>query len=311
MIVIEEAPQTTRCGVPAKGSQFARKIRAACSPSSMWNGHAAAVKQIIVVAAALLGGLLTTVSDRVLPLAAANALLPELIELAPRDFIYRPAGEFTRNGKPAAAPLFAARLPRPLVIMKRQVTATEYRRCVAAGHCPSADRGDAAPDRPAVLVSWWDAQSYAAWLSRRTGESFRLPTDEEWVYSAGARFRDNALAEVDQADPGRRALARYQREAEDDEVENLPQPVGSFGANENGLLDIAGNVWEWTDSCFVRTALDDGRPTGDRANCGIRVVEGRHRTYLTDFVRDARAGGCAVGKPPSNLGFRLVRDSSK
>ena len=46
-------------------------------------------------------------------------------------------------------------------------------------------------------------------------------------------------------------------------------------------------------------------------NCGVRVVEGRHRTYVTDFVRDAHAGGCAVGTPPANLGFRLVRDQSK
>ena len=43
-------------------------------------------------------------------------------------------------------------------------------------------------------------------------------------------------------------------------------------------------------------------------NCGVRVVEGRHRTYVTDFIRNARAGGCAVGTPPANLGFRLVRD---
>jgi hypothetical protein len=45
-------------------------------------------------------------------------------------------------------------------------------------------------------------------------------------------------------------------------------------------------------------------------NCGVRVVEGRHRTYVSDFIRDARAGGCAVGVPPSNLGFRLVRDAA-
>jgi hypothetical protein len=41
----------------------------------------------------------------------------------------------------------------------------------------------------------------------------------------------------------------------------------------------------------------------------VRVVEGEHRTYVTDFIRDARAGGCAVGKPPAHLGVRLVRES--
>ena len=76
------------------------------------------------------------------------------------------------------------------------------------------------------------------------------------------------------------------------------------------VADIAGNVWEWTSSCFVREKLDPdevafGMPV---VNCGVRVVEGRHRTYVTDFIRNARAGGCAVGTPPANLGFRLVRE---
>jgi hypothetical protein len=43
-------------------------------------------------------------------------------------------------------------------------------------------------------------------------------------------------------------------------------------------------------------------------NCGVRIVEGRHRTYVTDFIRDVRRGGCSVGVPPAHLGFRLVRD---
>jgi hypothetical protein len=41
----------------------------------------------------------------------------------------------------------------------------------------------------------------------------------------------------------------------------------------------------------------------------VRIAEGQHRSYVTDFVRDARAGGCAAGLPPSNLGFRLVREA--
>ena len=87
------------------------------------------------------------------------------------------------------------------------------------------------------------------------------------------------------------------------------QPFGSFGANENGLLDIGGNVWEWTSTCFVRSVLNDaGKIISISPNCGVRVAEGQHRSYVTDFIRDARAGGCAVGVPPSNLGFRLVRE---
>ena len=52
-----------------------------------------------------------------------------------------------------------------------------------------------------------------------------------------------------------------------------------------------------------------GQPVGrGTVNCGVRIAEGRHRAYVVDFIRDARAGGCAAGVPPSNLGFRLVRD---
>ena len=51
-----------------------------------------------------------------------------------------------------------------------------------------------------------------------------------------------------------------------------------------------------------------GSSISSKANCGVRVVEGQHRAYVTDFIRDARAGGCAVGVPPDNLGFRLVRE---
>jgi hypothetical protein len=53
--------------------------------------------------------------------------------------------------------------------------------------------------------------------------------------------------------------------------------------------------------------LDDAdKIASNSPNCGVRIVEGQHRAYVTDFIRDARAGGCAVGVPPDNLGFRLV-----
>ena len=47
------------------------------------------------------------------------------------------------------------------------------------------------------------------------------------------------------------------------------------------------------------------------ANCAVRVVEGRHRAYMIFFVKDAKGGGCSVGTPPDNLGFRLVRDDNR
>jgi formylglycine-generating enzyme required for sulfatase activity len=242
---------------------------------------------------------------------ASRVPVPDLVELRPGAFGYRAAGEFSRAGKPVTAPIVTAVIRRILTVMRHQVTAADYQRCVEAEACPMVDRDATASDRPVVRVSWRDAQAYASWLSRETGVRFRLPTDEEWVYAAAGRFKDDALPDsLDLSDPGRRALAIYDRDASREEViDRAPQPIGNFGVNENGLLDVAGNVWEWTDTCFVRSTLKGhGDVAATIANCGIRVVEGRHRTYLPDFIRDARAGGCSAGTPPSNLGFRLVRD---
>lgn len=246
-------------------------------------------------------------SDRVREIAARNDE-PTLVELRPGTMLYRVAGDFTRAGRPAVAPLVTVRVAQPLAIMKRQVSGADYQRCVDERACKPLAGPGTDPDRPVVQVSWHDASDYARWLSRRTGASYRLPSDEEWAFAAGSRWRDDAVP-IDANDPSRRALARYQREAElkGGSADAEPKPFGSFGANENGLLDLAGNVFEWTSTCFVRKALDNPDAAAT-AHCGVRVVEGQHRTYMTDFVRDARSGGCAAGLPPTNLGFRLVRE---
>lgn len=233
-----------------------------------------------------------------------------IVEVRAGNVAYRVAGDFTRNGKQAAAPLRQIRFDKPLAIMKHQVSAADYQRCVDDGACRALDRGVAiAIDRPAVQVSWHDANAYAAWLSRKTGERYRLPTDEEWAFAAGSRFRDDGLP-VDNADPSRRWLARYERESERGGGGTEPRAFGSFGVNENGLADLSGNVWEWTSTCFNRSVLDEaGAIVSNRPNCGVRVIEGQHRSYVTDFIRDARAGGCAAGLPRDNLGFRLVRQA--
>jgi formylglycine-generating enzyme required for sulfatase activity len=237
--------------------------------------------------------------------------IPDLVELPPGAFGYRVSGEFTRDGKPAMAPIVTATIKHTLAVMQHQVTTAEYQRCVEAQACPMVGPDPDAPDRPMVKVNWRDAHAYASWLSRETGVRFRLPTDAEWAYAAAGRFTDDALPEsIYGSDPGQRVLALYDQDARRRAVvETAPRPVGSFGANENGLLDVAGNVWEWTDTCYARSAFDvRGETSATTVNCGVRVVEGRHRTYMPDFIRDARAGGCSVGLPPTNLGFRLVRD---
>ena len=299
-------------------------------PSTSHTSLAPAPSGALALFVALLG-LAIMVSAGRLWSAQAPIALPDLVDLGPGTFRYRDAADLWRDGRPASAPLETQTFATSLRIMRRQVTAADYQRCVKAQACLAIDVDDeAAPDRPVVKVSWRDADAYAAWLSRSTGLPFRLPTDREWAYAAGSRFSDDAEpASAQGADPGRRALALYDKDAARNAgrgpgfgpglspglgpgLDKTPQPIGTFGANEHGLLDVAGNVWEWTDTCFVRTTLDAlGTVEANIVNCGVRLVEGRHRAYMPDFIRDARAGGCSVGTPPSAIGFRLVFNAAR
>jgi formylglycine-generating enzyme required for sulfatase activity len=234
------------------------------------------------------------------------------VRLASTAFSYRAAGDFSQAGRPVEGPLRELRLPADLVVMKRQVTAAEYARCVDDAACPRTAIPAGAQDVPVVGVSWHDASAYAAWLSRKTGITHRLPTDEEWTFAAAEKARDEAMPLVDPSDPAQAWIARYDAEsARSRPAATAAQPGGAFGTNSNGLDDLAGNVWEWTNSCFVRVSLDGGSERITNTNCGVRVVEGAHRSYMTDFIRDPRSGGCAAGVPPANLGFRLVVEPSQ
>ncbi len=254
-----------------------------------------------------------------LGLAAGLALSPhsaddptELVVLPAASFDYRVAGQFLSDGQPVNPPLETVTFVRPVAIMKNNVSRADYERCVAAHACkPVEARLPANADAvPAVGVSWYDAVSYAAWLSHETGHHYRLPTDAEWAYAAAGLFHDNTVVEDgDAANPAKRWLAIYARTAASERaVDSRPQPFGTFGLNQNGLADVAGNIWDWTSSCYVSRSTGSDGSLSETEVCGVRVIEGAHRTYLTDFVRDPKGGACSVGTPPSNLGIRLIRD---
>jgi formylglycine-generating enzyme required for sulfatase activity len=246
------------------------------------------------------------------PMTAASVIKPATVTILPRSYTYRATGDFIRGTATVDGPLVEVDRPAPLEIMKYQVSADDYARCVDDGACAKAEprrRGDG--DVPVTGVSFDDATDYASWLSERTGEMWRLPTVSEWSFAAGSKARDHALGiETDARDPAERWLAFYEREAAlGANALATPQPLGTFGENELGVADLAESVWEWTATCGSRTALGPSNETISYLDsCGVRLLEGRHRTPMSAFVRDAQGGGCTIGAPPDNLGFRLVRE---
>lgn len=247
------------------------------------------------------------------PVTAKPIIKPATVTILPRAYTYRATGDFILGTATVDGPLVAIDRPASLEIMKYQVSATDYARCVNDGACAKAEprrRGDG--DVPVTGVSFDDATDYALWLSEETGETWRLPTVSEWSFAAGSKARDHALGiETNAKDPAERWLASYEREAAlGANALATPQPIGTFGENEFGVADLAESVWEWTATCGSRTALGPrDEPISHLESCGVHLLEGRHRTPMSVFVRDAQGGGCTIGAPPDNLGFRLIREA--
>lgn len=160
---------------------------------------------------------------------------------------------------------------------------------------------------PIVCVSWQDAKAYVAWLSNKTGKAYRLLTESEWEYAARAGtatpFYWGAAPEG--------AKGKANCSACGSQWDNKqPAPVGSFPANAFGLFDMAGNVWQWVEDCYVPNysgAPTDGAfvTTGD---CAQRVMRGAG--WWEDKPVDLRSAGRGGGHPGdrgSNLGFRVAR----
>ena len=235
------------------------------------------------------------------------------VSLLPGSITYPMPGEFLKNGRPQANPKVERQINGPLEIMAYQVSAADYENCVSAGKCRPAEENRSVPgDAPATGVSYLDAVAYARWYSEVTGSQWRLPFDEEWAFAAAERFAGEFEGvENDANNPARRWLTSYQAEVDlNRKPDPLPRSRGFFGLNSLGLADFSGNVWEWTSTCYVRTTLAaEGNGVASSVdNCGVHVLEGLHRAYMSNFVSDGKSGGCAVGTPPDNLGFRLVRD---
>ncbi|MFN4142486.1 formylglycine-generating enzyme family protein [Aestuariivirga sp.] len=185
-----------------------------------------------------------------------------------------------------------------LGVMAREVTRRDWRACAEAGACEdlTGEIAPGEPDMPMTGVNRLDVEVYIAWLNDGDGPDYRLPRSEEWNHMAAELPRKPYRKLF--TDPRLAWAADY---GAMEKVSAVLRPSGGFGSLPNGISDLAGNVWEWTESC-----AKDGLPEG---RCPAYKVEGQHQSVLSIFVRDPASGGCAAGTPPANVGFRLVTEN--
>ena len=258
---------------------------------------------------------------------------PEMVVLPKGEF---QMGNLDGSGKLEEVPVHTVSVAYRFAVGKYEVTRAEYASFVNSNGYHSGegcrylwgsswgmysdsswrDPGVNQTDRDAVVcINWDDAKAYATWLSRKTGEKYRLLTESEWEYATRAGTRTSysfgnhisAICDHGNGDP-QRMHNGGKSESCDDEFEHTA-PVGSMAANAFGIYDVHGNVWEWTEDCWndnYVSAPTDGSAwmSGD---CRFRVLRGGGWASGTEDLRSAARNRDDKAHRTIYYGFRLAR----
>ncbi len=140
----------------------------------------------------------------------------ETVIVPSQPFKYRRSGQYQLHNVQVVAPMVEVTPSNPVEIMKYGVTARDFGLCIKAGACRHAKRSQSdVQNAPATGISFYDAQDYAQWLTDKTGEVWRLPTDMEWAHAAGTQFVDDVVdGERNENDPSALWLNAYTKNAE-------------------------------------------------------------------------------------------------
>ena len=217
------------------------------------------------------------------------------------------------DGPPTEVPAHAVTVGN-FEMDKTEVTNAAYAQFVMqTNHAPPEQWGSIRPPvgqelQPVSNISYDDAVAFAEWRSRRDGVTYRLPTEEEWEYAARNGEKDNVYPWGNSWESGRAAIQEAGVGA--------PQAVGTYpqGMNSWGVLDLVGNVWEWTSS---KASLYGGDPDKRlaqqkdwiviRGGCYASSIKG---AFPPGPVSATIRTWVAPNFKNPFLGFRLVKASS-
>lgn len=216
---------------------------------------------------------------------------------------------------------FASEMPQrevfvsPFYMDETEVTNNEYRACVSANFCNPPDAGSGTYSRssyydrpsafgnyPVVFVSWGDARDYCSWAGKR------LPTEAEW--EKAARGADGRTY------PWGNTFDTSRANTEDRGSEAITA-VGQYpsGASPYGLLDMAGNVWEyvndWFDPDYYASAPDADPPGPNASPSGEKVLRSGSYANYQHYARVANRGSVTATSSTQFRGFRCVIDADE
>jgi formylglycine-generating enzyme required for sulfatase activity len=224
------------------------------------------------------------------------------------EMVVVPSGEFDMGSRdaPFESPPHHVTISRPFAIARRETTFSEWDACVADGACKYKpdDHGWGRGNQPLIDVSWEDAKVFVVWLTRKTGRTYRLPSEAEWEYSARAGTTSKFWWGNDVG------KSKANCDGCGDTPLRKPMPAGSFRPNGFGLYDTSGNAYEWVEDCWNDTyanAPQDGS-AWKTGQCSQRVLRGGSFANKIDAATSAARFRYDVDVRYYANGFRVVRD---
>jgi formylglycine-generating enzyme required for sulfatase activity len=225
------------------------------------------------------------------------------------EMILIPAGMFEMGSDDFSnfeRPVHRVSIGKPFYIGRREVTFQEWDACVSEGGCSYRpdDRGLGRGMRPATDLDWNDARGYAAWLSRKTGLVYRLPSESEWEYAARAGTTT--------AYPWGKSVDKDRANCLGCTAEPLKKTMdtGSYPPNAFGLFDMVGNAAEWVEDCWndnYRGAPTDGS-AWTKPQCRERVLRGGSFNNDPRYLRSASRFKYDFDVRYYANGFRVARE---